>query len=611
MAGSDGQTCVQQTKLYLTYVNEVLTSLTSCLQDLGHTLAESMLPDKRAGEHLEAGIQKQARSAHGAPRPGASSASGNSAATQSAGSQQQDAPAEEVAVESVPQLQHQTEPQPKLDGPHDYLHVPQAAAQQQQMVQELPPLLFQPELPNNGAPESMGPGPGGAQLVLPPHQLPSATDVHNHSAVPEPLAALQQAAALSMEGSVLPHSEGLMYDMSQPGANLMMPSIVAAALSQQGTMGSELPVAAQSDTPLQDALSEPGDRPYRCPEPGCGFASKRKSNLTVHSRIHTRPRPPRRCRHPGCDFVAGEGCNLKEHQRMHAGEKPYRCTQEGCEASFARVDHLTVHMRTHTGEKPYTCTHPGCNFAAAQQSNLHRHMQSHSSDKPYKCSEPGCSAAFSQSSNLVRHQRAHRGEKRFHCTHPGCNFAAAQLANVKRHMQGHTGERPYHCDWPNCASAFSQLANLVRHKRIHTAEKPFKCDLEGCMYSAAQRSNLQRHMQAAHGHIPPLDGAPAAPVDPNQGHLMHQPSEHVVPLHHTQEHAAAMHQQQAAPLQQEHMGADGQAVQAVPHVQAMQGVSDGQAMQNTHDAGVHPQAAAETHASAAPSNPISAENTAG
>lgn len=568
-----------------------------------------MLPDKRAGEHLQTEIAKQARFTHGPPRPGASSASGNSAATQSAGSQQREPAAEEVAVESAPQLQLQPDVQPKLQGPADYLQEPQVAAQQQHMVQDLPPLLFQPELPAHGAHGSVGPGPAGVQLVLPPHQLPPA-DIHNQSAVPEPLAALQQAAALTMEGSVHPHSEGLMYDMSQPGASLMMPSIVAAALSQQGAMGTELPGVAPSGTPMQDALSDPGDRPYRCPEAGCGFASKRKSNLTVHSRIHTRPRPPRRCRHPGCDFVAGEGCNLKEHQRMHAGEKPYRCSQEGCDASFARVDHLTVHMRTHTGEKPYACTHPGCNFAAAQQSNLHRHMQSHSSDKPYKCLEPGCSAAFSQSSNLVRHQRAHRGEKRFHCSHPGCNFAAAQLANVKRHMQGHTGERPYHCDWPNCASAFSQLANLVRHKRIHTAEKPFKCDQEGCMYSAAQRSNLQRHMQAAHGQIAPLEGIPAAPVDPNQGNLMHQPQENVVPLHHTQEHAAAMHQQ-VAELQQEHIGTDGQAMEAVSHEQAMQGVSSEQAMQVAHDAGMHTQAVADAHASAASSNPHMAMNPAG
>ena len=567
-----------------------------------------MLPDKRAGERLEAEGPKQARFAHGVSRPGASSASGNSAATQSAGSQHEPL-VDEVAVESVHQAQPLPEVESKLENAHEYIQVPQAATQQQHMAHELPPLLFQPELPHNSVSDALGPGPAGAQLALPPHQLASGTDIHNQSAIPEPLAPHQQAAALSMEGSVHPHPEGLMYDMSQPGASLMMPSIVAAALSHQGAMGSELPGVTQSGTPMQDALSDAGDRPYRCPEPGCGFASKRKSNLTVHSRIHTRPRPPRRCRHPGCEFVACEGCNLKEHQRMHAGEKPYRCTQEGCTASFARVDHLTVHMRTHTGEKPYMCTHPGCTFAAAQQSNLHRHMQSHSSDKPYKCTEPGCSAAFSQSSNLVRHQRAHRGEKRFHCTHPGCNFAAAQLANVKRHMQAHTGERPYHCDWPNCASAFSQLANLVRHKRIHTAEKPFKCDQEGCLYSAAQRSNLQRHMQAAHGQIATLDSIQAAPVDPNQGNMLQQPQEHALPMHHAQEHAAAMHQQQA-PMQQGPVGGDAQALQAMAHEQAMQIGHDAteQAMQAGREAEMHAQAA---EAAAAANNPQMVMNSAG
>lgn len=128
------------------------------------------------------------------------------------------------------------------------------------------------------------------------------------------------------------------------------------------------------------------------------------------------------------------------------------------------------------------------------------------------------------------------------------------------------------------------------------------------MYSAAQRSNLQRHMQAAHGQIAPLDGISAAPVDPNQGSPMHQPQEHMVPLH-TQEHAAAMHQQ--APLQQGHMGTDGHAMQAVSREQAMQDVSGEQAMQAAHVAGMHPQAAAESHASAAPSNPHMAMNPAG
>ena len=439
-----------------------------------------MLSDKRPGEDLQTQHAKQAKHSRGLPRTGASSASGNSAATQSASSQHHE-PAEDVVVDSNPQAE------PKLEAAHVYLQEPQTEGHQQHLGHELPALLFQPDLPTNVAADTMGPGIPGPQLGFPAQQLPSAADMNHQSAVPEAPAALQQGTALTMEGPVHSQAEGLMYDITQPGSSLMMPSIVAAALSQQQPgSNNDFPIVSQSATPLQDALSDPADRPYRCSEPGCGFASKRKSNLTVHSRIHTRPRPPRRCRHPGCEFVACEGCNLKDHQRLHAGDKPYRCSEEGCTASFARMDHLTMHMRTHTGEKPYLCNHPGCSFAAAQQSNLHRHMQSHSAEKPYKCSEPDCTAAFSQSSNLVRHQRAHRGEKRFQCTHPGCNFCAAQLANVKRHMQAHTGERPYHCDWPNCASAFSQLANLVRHKRIHTAEKPFKCDREGCLYSAAR-----------------------------------------------------------------------------------------------------------------------------
>ena len=528
-----------------------------------------MLSNKRPGEDLEADASKQPRLNHSdLPRPGHSSASGNSAATQSAGNHPHIP--EDTAVDSAPQLQ------PKLESVNDYLNEAPVLTHPQHLGHELPPLLFQQELPQHVT-EAMGAASAALQLIAPPHQpqMPDNVDPHHGQ---DHLSALPQASALNMDASGVSQTDNLMYDLSQPGSSLMMPSLLAASLQQPSNISNDLQEDGQQEGSYQDANSDPADRPFKCPEPGCGFASKRKSNLTVHSRIHTRPRPPRRCRHPGCEFVACEGCNLKEHQREHAGEKPYRCSQEGCDASFARVDHLTVHMRTHTGEKPYLCSHPGCTFAAAQQSNLHRHMQSHSAEKPYKCTEPGCNAAFSQSSNLVRHQRAHRGEKRFQCTHPGCNFAAAQLANVKRHMQCHTGERPYHCDWPNCQSAFSQLANLVRHKRIHTAEKPFKCDQEGCLYSAAQRSNLQRHMQTAHGQTMPLDPSQTLPLGPEQiaaaaaaqmeqaGALLHeQPGlnqseqgislEQVAGMPGTHEHALAMEHAQAMPAE----------LQAMPH----------------------------------------------
>lgn len=110
------------------------------------------------------------------------------------------------------------------------------------------------------------------------------------------------------------------------------------------------------------------------------------------------------------------------------------------------------------------------------------------------------------------------------------------------------------------------------------------------MYSAAQRSNLQRHMQAAHGQIAPLDTLQAAPVDPNQGNVMHQAQDHAGAMHHSQEHAAAMHQQQAVPIQQGQAGGDAQVLQAVAHEQAMQ---DAQAIQAGQDAEAHAQAAAE------------------
>ncbi|KAL0053714.1 hypothetical protein WJX82_009781 [Trebouxia sp. C0006] len=223
-----------------------------------------MLTDKRPGEDLEAETSKHAKYSHELPGTGASSVSGNSVATQSAGSQRNGPPAEEVAVDSVPQAQPQPEPQPKIEDAHEYIQEPQAASHpQQHMSHELPPLLFQPELPSNIAPEALGPGINVAQLGFPSQQLPSAAEMHSQAAVPDSAVPLQQAAALNMEGPVHPQAEGLMYDITQPGAGLIMPSIVAAALSQQPGPSSDFPIVSQSGTPMQDALSDPGDRPFR------------------------------------------------------------------------------------------------------------------------------------------------------------------------------------------------------------------------------------------------------------------------------------------------------------------------------------------------------------
>lgn len=63
--------------------------------------------------------------------------------------------------------------------------------------------------------------------------------------------------------------------------------------------------------------------------------------------------------------------------RTHTNEKPFACPEPGCGKSFALQSALTIHMRTHTGEKPFKCPYPGCGMAFAESSNLSKHAKTH------------------------------------------------------------------------------------------------------------------------------------------------------------------------------------------------------------------------------------------
>ena len=63
--------------------------------------------------------------------------------------------------------------------------------------------------------------------------------------------------------------------------------------------------------------------------------------------------------------------NLTVHMRMHTKETPYKCTV--CDKAFKQSSNLTDHTRIHTGEKPFSCV--WCAKSFTQLSNKNSHMR--------------------------------------------------------------------------------------------------------------------------------------------------------------------------------------------------------------------------------------------
>ncbi|XP_030369337.1 uncharacterized protein LOC115620295 [Scaptodrosophila lebanonensis] len=95
------------------------------------------------------------------------------------------------------------------------------------------------------------------------------------------------------------------------------------------------------------------------------------------------------------------------HMRVHSGEKPNKCPFPGCKKAFSRLENLKIHQRSHTGERPYGCQYKGCLKAFSNSSDRAKHQRTHYDTKPYACQLPGCTKRYTDPSSLRKHVKNH------------------------------------------------------------------------------------------------------------------------------------------------------------------------------------------------------------
>lgn len=127
------------------------------------------------------------------------------------------------------------------------------------------------------------------------------------------------------------------------------------------------------------------ENPFQCPQ--CNFIGKQRRYVTEHiRRLHSGK--PYKCPHPGCGYATAGSNHLKRHRLVHTKEKPYHCDHDGCNFASAQLSHVKIHQRSHTGERPFCCPVEGCSYTAARKWYVTRHVRTMHQPPPAAGLEP-------------------------------------------------------------------------------------------------------------------------------------------------------------------------------------------------------------------------------
>ena len=159
----------------------------------------------------------------------------------------------------------------------------------------------------------------------------------------------------------------------------------------------------------------------------CGFKSKTKHNLKVHSMTHENVSVECKI----CFQSSKNKTELSKHIKRIHGDRIKRKVCEICDKRFLTTQELSLHHITHSEEKDYKCEY--CDTLWRTSSNLRKHQKEHCVSSPkelsYKC--PICGKGFNGPSKLKSHKIVHDDTKRFKCKL--CNKAWKHKKSLEYH----------------------------------------------------------------------------------------------------------------------------------------------------------------------------------
>ena len=74
-----------------------------------------------------------------------------------------------------------------------------------------------------------------------------------------------------------------------------------------------------------------------------------------------------------CQYATKYKSNLTKHYKIHTGEKPFQCPFANCDYRAGRKNHLDRHVMLHTGERPFSCHL--CQYKTIQKCSLDMHIK--------------------------------------------------------------------------------------------------------------------------------------------------------------------------------------------------------------------------------------------